>query len=174
MSLLSSMQSLPVSEWITDSDYGFPIMLSLHSIGLSMMVGIQIMLALRVLGFGPATAFSNFRPLIYVAWVGFIINAISGSFMFMAEASRLIVNWSFLAKMSCVIFAAVLSLLLWRHIRDCDPTKVNADPIGGSSSRISLYGRILATALIVMWIGAICFGRIIAYVMDRAILRGEI
>jgi hypothetical protein len=175
MRFLNWLQSLAISDWITTSDFGFPIMLSLHSIGLSVVVGIQLMLALRVLGFAaqaPLAAFARYIPL---AWLGFAINAISGSLMFMADARRLIVNWPFLVKMSCVAAGGVIAALLWRQLRIAGrelpmPTTTSSTP----AFAVDSHARLLAGLTIAIWVGAIAFGRMIAYVMDRALLHGEL
>ncbi|MGH8142702.1 MAG: hypothetical protein ACREU2_09325, partial [Steroidobacteraceae bacterium] len=61
--LLDWMQALPISEWITDSNWGFPIMLVLHSWGMAAVVGILVMLDLRILGLVRIAPLSAFQPM---------------------------------------------------------------------------------------------------------------
>jgi hypothetical protein len=115
--LLDWMQALPVSEWISQSNWGFPIMLVLHSWGMAAVVGILVMLDLRILGFARVVRLSAFQPMMGLAWAGFFVNLVSGVLMFMADANRLIVNWSFLSKMSCVVVGGIVTAALWRRMR---------------------------------------------------------
>jgi hypothetical protein len=191
--LLDWMQSLPISQWITNSDWGFPIMLVFHSWGMAAVVGILVMLDLRILGLARIAPLSAFQPMMSIAWVGFFINLISGVLMFMADANRLIVNWSFLSKMSCVLLGGIVTAVLWRRMRAAGAlaarhsTMESSVAVAGGGRVVTVNGeespgsaplgvdrsvRILAIISIVMWSGAILFGRWIAYVMDNMILHG--
>src|SRR6185437_11233121 len=191
--VLDWMQALPISEWITESNWGFPIMLVLHSWGMAAVVGILVMLDLRILGLARIAPLSAFPPMMSLAWVGFFINLISGVLMFMADANRLIVNWSFLSKMSCVLLGGIVTAVLWRRLRAAgavaarqtavEPsvavagggrvvTVSGADPVAAAPLAVDRSVRILAIISILMWSGAILFGRWIAYVMDNMILHG--
>jgi len=196
--LLDWMQSLPVSLWITDSNWGFPIMLVLHSWGMAAVVGILFMLDLRILGLARIVPLSAFQPLMSIAWGGFFINLVSGVLMFMADANRLIVNWSFLTKMSCVLMGGIVSAVLWRRLRAAGALAENRSTVeprfavagggrSGGGEVVAVTGedslavaplavdrsvRILAFVSIALWAGAILFGRWIAYVMDNMILHG--
>lgn len=191
--VLDWMQALPISEWITDSNWGFPIMLVLHSWGMAAVVGILVMLDLRILGLARIAPLSAFQPMMGIAWTGFFINLISGVLMFMADANRLIVNWSFLSKMSCVLLGGIVTAVLWRRLRAAgalaarqtavEPsvavagggrvvTVSGGDSLAAAPLAVDRSVRILAVISILMWGGAILFGRWIAYVMDNMILHG--
>ena len=196
--VLDWMQSLPISQWITNSDWGFPVMLVFHSWGMAAVVGILVMLDLRILGLARIAPLSAFQPMMSIAWTGFFINLISGVLMFMADANRLIVNWSFLSKMSCVLVGGIVTAVLWRRMRavgalearhaTVEPSvavagggrvvTVNGEDSSGEDSvataplGVDRSVRILAIVSIAMWSGAILFGRWIAYVMDNMILHG--
>lgn len=192
--LLDWMQSLPVSQWITNSDWGFPIMLVFHSWGMAAVVGILVMLDLRILGVARIAPLSAFQPMMSIAWAGFFINLISGVLMFMADANRLIVNWSFISKMSCVVLGGIVTAVLWRRLRAAgalaarQSTMQSSVAVAGGGRVVTVSGgedspaatplavdrsvRILAIISILMWSGAILFGRWIAYVMDNMILHG--
>lgn len=191
--VLDWMQSLPISEWITDSNWGFPIMLVFHSWGMAAVVGILVMLDLRILGLARIFPLSAFQPMMGLAWAGFFINLASGVLMFMADANRLIVNWSFLSKMSCVVLGGIVTAVLWRRLRAAgalearqsavEPRVAAAgggravavpaeDPVVAAPLGIDDSVRILAIVSLALWSGAILFGRWIAYVMDNMILHG--
>jgi hypothetical protein len=164
MEFIAWLQALPLSEWVQTSDYGFPLLLAAHSIGLAGVVGILVVLDLRVLGLADGIPIAALSRLMPVAWSGFVINALSGLLLFMANATRLVTNWAFILKMSAVVLGGIVSWALWRSLA------------GGNGAAatfiVTRNARITAALSLVVWFGAILFGRVIAYVMDHAILHG--
>jgi hypothetical protein len=177
LDLFAWLQNLPLSEWVQTSDYGFPLLLAAHSIGLAGVVGVLIILNLRVLGYAEGIPIAALRRLMPVAWLGFIVNALSGVLLFMANASRLVTNWAFLLKMSAVLAGGIVTWVLWRALNE--PSDFTHPKRGGAptSAALAAYGvtraaRITAGISMAVWFAAILFGRVIAYVMDHAILHG--
>jgi hypothetical protein len=169
------LQDLPISEWVQTSDYGFPLLLAAHSIGLAGVVGILIILNLRVLGYAEGIPLAALSRLMLVAWLGFIINALSGLLLFMANATRLVTNWEFIVKMSAVLLGGILTWMLWRTLKRRDGEKIVAersDSAGPMTYTITRSAQIVARISLGVWFAAILFGRIIAYVMDHAMLHG--
>jgi len=171
MQFLSWLQDLDISQWVAGSDWGYPILLSIHSIGMGTVVGILAMFNLRVLGFRrdiPLLALGKFMN---VAWVGFLINATSGLLLFMSAATRLIANWPFLVKMACIIIAGLLSWLLWQSLINDDLRRSRSSADLPANPHLDKGSRIIAGASLVTWFAAITSGRLIAYVMDHALLK---
>jgi len=136
---------------ISSSIWGYPIALSLHALGMGVLVGISVMLALRVMGFVQAIPTSAILPYWRLAIAGFIVNLLSGTALFMGSASSLASNWAFFAKFGCLI----VSLILTRRLVQVsfrtteDTTKDN---------------RVLAIGTLAAWAATIIFGRIIGYI----------
>jgi hypothetical protein len=171
---LSWLESLPISDWVATSDWGYALMLSVHSIGMAAIVGLLLVLDFRVLGYATAIPISAFRKFTPYAWTGFLLNLISGVLLFTSTASRLVSNWPFLAKMACIAAAGVTTYLLWRELQTNNEQDYVADSQGGVALLVaSSRARILAALSTGLWIAAIVFGRLIAYVMDHAILNGQ-
>jgi hypothetical protein len=168
-------------------------MLVFHSWGMAAVVGILVMLDLRILGVARMAPLSAFQRMMGVAWAGFFINLVSGVLMFMADANRLIANWSFLMKMTCVILGGIVTAILWRRMRAAgalaarDSTMHSSVAVAGGGRVVAVSSedslataplavdrsvQVLAVISLVMWSGAILFGRWIAYVMDNMILHG--
>jgi hypothetical protein len=171
------LQDLPISEWVQTSDYGFPLLLAAHSIGLAGVVGILVVLNLRVLGFAEGIPIAALSRLMPVAWVGFVINALSGMLLFMANATRLVTNWAFLVKMTAVLLGGILTWVLWRTLKQ-RPGLAQASSGEPPRTAVPVTYGVTAAALVTarislgVWFAAILFGRIIAYVMDHAMLHG--
>ena len=165
MQFLEYLQNLGISDWIVTSDFGYPIMLSIHSIGLAMVVGITVMLDIRVLGFAPHLPISGFSRLAAYVKAGFIINAVSGALLFMSNATQFVFNWPFMLKMAAVAVGMVAFLLMWRDLRLADYTANNGE---ATLSERDITARVRAIAIISIgaWVVGIVAGRLIAYVLD--------
>ncbi len=174
MEFFAWLQDLPVSEWVQTSDYGFPLLLAAHSIGLAGVVGILVILNLRILGYAEGIPIAALSRLMLVAWLGFIINALSGFLLFMANATRLVTNWAFIVKMSAVLLGGILTWMLWRTLQRRGEKIVveSAKAAGPMTYTITRSAQIVARISLGVWFAAILFGRIIAYVMDHAMLHG--
>ena len=173
MQFLEWLQSWPFSIWVQESEWGFPVLLSFHSIGLAVVVGILVMLDDRILGFANKFPISTFSNLMKWAWAGFIVNAISGSLLFAADGVRLTANWAFLLKMAAVLFGVVTAWMISRELNFTayqDASESEAAAIGEPT--ISMKVKSLATAQLIFWTVAIVAGRLIAYVNGAFALGG--
>ena len=170
MDFVAWLQALPLSEWVQTSDYGFPLLLAAHSIGLAGVVGMMVVLDLRVLGLAEGIPIAALSRLMPVAWWGFAINALSGILLFRANATRLVTTGACILKMSAVGLGGIVSWLLWRSLTGhAAAANGRGEP---ATFTITRNARIIAVISLLVWFGAILFGRVIAYVMDHAILHG--
>lgn len=156
MGLITWIDETWLAEMVRVSAYGYPAMITLHSLGLAIMVGLSVILSLRVLGLFSAIPYSSLQRLLKVAWVGFIINFISGGCLFAANATNLIVDPYFLIKMSMVILGAVLVGVMQSMIS-------TALAAGGGQTDASSNLKIVAGAAIACWTVGMVTGRLIAY-----------
>lgn len=146
--LLEFIEGTGIATWVRESPsiFAYTFVLSLHAIGLSIVVGVSVMVALRALGrFSeiPLRPMVKLYPLMYI---GFWINAISGLLLLSANATGMLQMTMFYIKMGFVL-AAVVTLRVMRP--RIAAGEAEAKP--------------LAIALLVLWIGAIISGRLTAY-----------
>lgn len=134
----------------------YPAVETLHIIGFAVLIGAIIAFDLRVLGFG------RFLPieraachLLPVALCGFALAAPMGVLLFSTEATSIGQNPAFLAKMSLLVLAgvnaALFHLVPWRRVAQWGE---------GAAPITAKFG---AAVSIVVWIGVVCGGRLIAY-----------
>jgi hypothetical protein len=201
--VLEWLEMLPISEWVATSDWGYPILLSIHTMGLAIVVGILVMLDARVLGAAKSIPLGVFERLVPLAWAGFFLNLVSGVLLFMSMAPRLAINWPFLSKLAAIILAGLVSWLLWKSLRRDACGRPLAMLIGVQSTAVmssedgilenaksddgvlgdvqqgdnilavSSSSKRLAIASLFFWFLAILFGRLIAYVLDAMMLAGD-
>ena len=107
MGFLSWMEGTAYSEWIVAGLLGWPLMLSMHALGLAAVVGIMFAISLRMLGFFKPIPYAGLGPLLAYGWIGIAVNAFSGLSLFMAQATFYVTSIPFLVKITFVILGIV-------------------------------------------------------------------
>lgn len=151
MDFLFTLEDSALGLLVSSSIWGYPIVLSLHALGMAVLVGISLMLCFRMLGFASAIPLASLLSYWPIAMTGFVVNLLSGTALFFGSASSLIQNVPFGIKLVMVI----VGVLLTRKLVKRHNTGDNA---------ISLQTRILAAAAIAAWLAALIAGRLIGYV----------
>jgi hypothetical protein len=146
--------------WIVDleeSDNLFPIIESVHVLGIGLMAGTLITVDLRVLG-----ATLRCEPVRRIAetllpytWAGFVLMVATGLPLFAAESVKLIHNPAFLIKLVLLALAGANALLFHLTVYR------NVDEWGGTATT-PLPARLLAGVSAVLWFSVIVAGRLIA------------
>ncbi len=76
------LEETAFADWIRVSALGYPMMISAHAVGMAVMVGLSITLNLRLLGAFAGIPYSSIYRLLTIAWIGFVVNFLSGSALF--------------------------------------------------------------------------------------------
>jgi hypothetical protein len=155
--MLEAIENTAFATFVRESPslFGYTAVLSLHAIGLAIVVGVSTVVALRLLGYAsemPLRPVARLYPLMYT---GFWVNALSGLALLMANATGMLTMVMFYIKMAFIV-AAVVLLAKIRNTVFADEA-LSADVVDGSRQRR------LAGALIGCWIGAIIAGRLTGY-----------
>ncbi|NOX70320.1 MAG: hypothetical protein GXP15_14110 [Gammaproteobacteria bacterium] len=143
--------------WVGESLWGYPILLSLHIIGLAAVAGIFTMLDFRLLGIVKEIAFQPLVTLFGLAWVGLIINTISGIALFTSQAVTFATNIPFLIKIASIIIGTLIAIPILRSVRENGASWDAGESVPDSSVRM------WAVASLVCWTFATFGGRLIAY-----------
>jgi hypothetical protein len=146
MAFLAWLEASPVSTWVNASDsvFAYPAVLLVHTIGLTLLVGINLAVNLRIMGFAPQVPLADLRKLNPYMWTGLALSAASGALLLAAKATTMGVNPAFWVKMACI--AVAVALVFGRR--------------EGSKA--------LAAVSILLWFGAITAGRFMAYLGEAA------
>ena len=152
---LESLENLGLSQWVSGSPskLAYPTILWLHVMGMGVVAGISAMISLRLLGVSPKTPVQPLERLYPLIWVGFWVNAVTGTALLLASASKRFVDPVFYIKM-VFIFAGVALLQLTRK-----RVFRNLGPDGALPESV----KVLAWASLICWLGAITAGRLLAY-----------
>ena len=146
-----------VALWVGESLWGYPILLSLHIIGLASVVGIFTMLNFRLLGIIKEVSFEPLASLVGLAWIGLTINSLSGLALFSSQATIFITNVPFLIKIASIILGVLIARPILNRVRSDGPGWDS----GGSGPDRSV--KIMAVASLSCWTFATFGGRLIAY-----------
>jgi hypothetical protein len=158
LSVCEWLQNLPWASGIKHSDWQFPVIESIHSLALAVMLWPAAILDLRLLG-----VVMNKRPVSQVAsqflpwvWTGFTTMILTGSMLFSAEAVKCYHSPFFRIKVVLLAVAGVNALAfhttVFRDVETWDkdaPTPLRAKLAGAFSLAI--------------WIGVVAMGRGLAY-----------
>jgi hypothetical protein len=154
--ILNNIEQSGLSTWIRDSDslFAFYFILLFHTIGLSLLVGANVVVDLRILGVAPDLPLMSLKRLFGIMWVGFGINAASGILLLIAYPTKALTNPMFYVKLTFI----ALALITMYRIK----TRV-FDDAGLSEGVMIAAGKTMAKWSLVLWIGAITAGRLLAY-----------
>lgn len=156
--LLDSLQNSALGQWVNTAGATYPIVESLHVIAVALVFGTIFVVDLRLLG----VASSN-RPFTRVAhdllkltWFGFGLAVLTGSLLFLPNATSIAVNVNFQLKMALLVLAGinmfVFEFISARNVAVWDTTT----PPPNSA-------RLAGLLSIGLWAGVVVFGRLIGF-----------
>lgn len=156
MDLLAAIESTTFASWLRESGsiWAYPAVLTLHTLGLGVLVGASTVLDLRLLGAAPQIPLEPLRRLFPIMWAGFWVNALSGVLLFITDATTKGTTTVFLAKL--VIIAAAVVVLT--------SIKRSVFVRGAVTGATPMTVKALAAASLALWLAAIITGRYMAYV----------
>jgi hypothetical protein len=151
------LYNLPWVVKLEESDNLFPIIESVHVLGIALMAGTLITVDLRVLGatFPREPVRRIAQTLLPYTWAGFALMVITGLPLFAAESIDLINNPAFLTKLVLLVLAGLNALLFHLTVyRTVDEWGNGAIPPPSA--------RLLAGTSALLWLSIIVAGRLIA------------
>ena len=154
---LRAIEESPISTWIRDSPspFAYWFILTIHAIGMGVLVGASTVLDLRLLGVAPDVPIAPLRRLYPIMWVGFWIQVASGLLLVIAFPTKALTNPVFYTKLGLIGFAMVMMLMLKKRVFN--------DPSVTDDEGMARKGRRLATWSLICWVAAMTAGRFLAY-----------
>ena len=118
MDFLLRLEQLPFCIWLRESSsiWAFPMVLFLHTLGMSMIAGVSAVIDLAFLGLWPKMPIKPLERLYPIMWSGFWINAATGSLLTITDASTRLTNSIFYIKMTFVFAGVGFS---WLCVKKC-------------------------------------------------------
>lgn len=151
--VLMWLEGTALASWTRESPsiWAYPTVLTLHTLGLGVVVGASAVIDLRLLGAARRIPLDSLFPLFrLIAWA-FAVNAITGILLFIADATTKGRQPVLYLKL------ALIGLALWN-------TLYARRLLGASGDGPTRQARFIAVSSLVLWAGAIAAGRLMAYV----------
>ena len=155
MDVLASLEGSGFGTWLRESGsiWAYPAVLTLHTMGMGVLVGASAVIDLRLIGFAPQIPLAPLGRLFPIMWGGFWVNAITGVALFVADATTKGTTTVFMAKLAIIVVAVIVLFDIKRRVYGANETAV-----------VTPGARALAAASLALWFLAIVTGRYMAYV----------
>jgi energy-coupling factor transporter transmembrane protein EcfT len=155
--MIEAIENSAYATWVRESPsiFAYTTILSLHAIGLAIIVGINTLIALRLLGFVKEIPLAPLRKLFPWMYLGFAINAFSGGSLLAANLTTDLGNWLFLAKLGFIALAMINLELTRMWVFD--------RPNVAAAGELPQRSRSVAIGALVLWGLAMVAGRFTAY-----------
>ena len=154
--LLKEIEQTGLSMWIRESDsfLAFWLILSVHAIGMGVLVGASLLIDLRILGVAPDLPLAPFKKLYRFIWVGFWIQVVSGILLLIAYPTKSLTNLDFYLKLTLIGLGVAFMQIIKK--------RVFSDSIASETAMMA-NGRVFAIWSLIFWVGAVTAGRLLAY-----------
>ena len=148
MGLLIWIEESALGIYVREDLWGFAIALSLHAVGMAMVLGVVVVTNLRVQGYVKEIPVLSYSGLFATAWLGFAINLASGLMLYVSHATEYTFQVVFMLKLGLLLFGGILMKVMMIQIRaDADAIKV----------------KVISGICLASWVGAVITGRLMAY-----------
>jgi hypothetical protein len=143
---------------IRESTYAFPVIETVHVLGITLLVGTIAIVDLRLLGilFKRERVSSIVRQVLPLTWCGFVVMFASGFLLFWSEAEKAYVNPVFRVKLGLLLLVGLNPLIfhstIYRSVAAWD------DALAAPRQ-----ARLTAILSLTLWSATIVAGRAIAY-----------
>ena len=153
------LEQTPVGAGVRESLWLFPVIETVHLLGMAALVGTIAVFDLRLLGWAlQRERVSELAGrLLPWAWAGFAVQVVTGALLFSSEAIKVYTNPAFRVKMLLIFLAGVQALIFRRTVyRDMAAwDESEALPVGA---------KVAGVVSILLWIGVVAAGRFIGFV----------
>jgi hypothetical protein len=156
--LVSWLESTALAQYVTQSTIAFPAIEVAHVIAIALVFGTIAIVDLRLLGLGSnnRAVTELCRDVLPWTWGAYAIAAITGSLLFISQATQYVANPAFRMKMLLMLLAGinmvVFELITFRGVAKWD-RDVPVAPAGKLAGALSLA----------CWVGVVGFARWVGF-----------
>lgn len=152
-----ALQNSAIAQWVNTAGATYPIVEAIHVVAIALVFGTILIVDLRLLGVAstnrPFTRVAH--DLLHLTWAGFALAVVTGTLLFLPNATSISININFQIKMVLLLLAGinmfVFELVTARNASVWD----NAAPPNSA--------RLAGILSIGLWMGVIVFGRLIGF-----------
>ena len=153
--IFNTIEQTAFSTWIRESPslFAFYFILLFHTVGLSMVVGANSIVDLRLLGVASALPLKPLKRLFGIMWTGLGINVTTGLLLLIAYPTKALTNPDFYVKLSFIGLAVFLMARMSKQV---------FGDASLSEAAMVAKGKSIAIWSLVFWIGAVGAGRLLS------------
>ncbi|HLK51791.1 MAG TPA: DUF6644 family protein [Bryobacteraceae bacterium] len=139
---------------IRGSKYAFPVIEAIHLLGLTVLLGVMVVISLRLFGFilkheSTRELATDLRP---YTWGSIVTMLVTGFLLFASEALKCYDSSSFRFKMACLILALIFQVTVYHRAT----TAMDVDKRPG-------FAKLTAILALALWFGVGLGGRAIGF-----------
>jgi hypothetical protein len=155
-SLVTALYYTPIGAFMRESRWAWPVLESLHFMGMTLLIGTIGVFDLRLMGFARRVPLPALHRLIPLGIAGFVLNMTTGLCFIFATPDQYIFNMAFRVKITFIIIAGLNVLFFYSRVfRRLEMlTPEGPPPIGAR-----LAGFVSLTA----WVGVMSAGRLLTF-----------
>ena len=151
-----TLRTSPPGVWIRHSVWGWPVLESLHFIGMSVLIGTIGLFDLRLLGFARGVPYAALHRLIPVGIGAYTLNLLTGLVFLSGMPDQYLWNPAFRFKVTFMAVAGMNVLFFYTRVfRRLQQLAPDAPP--------PLGARVAGAVSLTMWIGVMAAGRLLTF-----------
>ena len=144
-----------IADWIQSTAWAWPTLEAAHFMGMAVLFGVVLLVALRVFGFVRHIPYAAFHRLLPLGVFGFMINVVTGMLFFVVDYDRYAtMTNSFFPKMALIAIGGIAVLYFTIFDRPWALKPGDDAPV---------VSKVVAAATVLMWGGVIAYGRLLPY-----------
>ena len=149
---LALIENTAASIWFRESGLAFFGSLTLHSLTMALVVGINLAIAFRLLRLVPKFSLNPLQHFYRIHWFAVILIFLSGLALLLAYPAKALTNPVFYAKFAMLSAGLIIARKLQNKIRFQSNDELDSKTV-----------RLMALGSIAVWVGTITTGRFLAY-----------
>ena len=150
------LRESPMGEYVRTTQWAWPVLESLHFLGMSLLIGTVGVFDLRLLGFARGIPYAALHRLIPLGILGFILNASTGLFFLSGTPDQYLYNRAFIVKVTFLTIAGLnVAFFYARVFRRLQRTGAHESP--------PLGARVAGGVSLAAWVGVMSAGRLLTF-----------
>jgi hypothetical protein len=143
-----------VGAFVTETPWMWPTCETLHFVGLTLLLGVVLLVDLRVLGVLKGVSFASLHRLLPWAAIGFGVNVVTGILFFVGMPGQYTRNVAFYWKIALVMLAGLNAVYF---------TVLEEPWALGPGEDAPLTAKIAAVSAMVLWVGVLYCGSMLPF-----------
>jgi hypothetical protein len=150
------LRTTPVGRFMRTSVWAWPVLESIHFMGMSVLIGTIGLFDLRLLGFARGIPYAALHRLIPIGIAAFAVNLLTGLCFLSGTPDQYLFNPAFRFKVTFMAVAGLNVVFFYRRVfRRLEQLAADSPP--------PLGARLAGAVSLTMWIGVMSAGRLLTF-----------